>query len=234
MRIRDTWLSRRPHPLAALNMAVFLFLMVLLSGAYWSDFASAQSWMAATKSQVFGGHEYWRAWTTLFVHGDGRHLISNSFFFFVLGSLLSAYFGILLVPAMAILFGGLTNLVVLSSMPEDVKLIGASGMVFWMGSAWLTLYLLLDRRRTLLQRSLRAFGVALVLFMPAEAFDPTISYQAHLVGFLLGIAWALIYFVIRHQVLRSAEVYEPEFDEPEDVVIDVVPVAESSSGTVYH
>jgi rhomboid protease GluP len=212
-RVRDTWLSKKPHPLAALTMAVFLFIMVLLAGSYWENFFNAQEWMAATKLQTLTQHEYWRAWTTLFVHGDGKHLISNSFLFFVLGSLLAAYFGILLVPVMALLFGGITNFFVLSGMPLDVKLIGASGMVFWMGGAWLTLYLLLDRRRTLPQRCLRAFGVALVLFMPAEAFDPTISYQSHLLGFLFGVGWGLVYFLIKRKPLRGAEVYEMEVEE---------------------
>ena len=195
-------------------MAVFVLIMVLLSGAYWQDFFHAAETMAATKTQVFARHEYWRAWTTLFVHADGRHLISNSFLFFILGSLLAAYFGVFLVPFMALLFGGLTNLYVLSGMPGEVLLIGASGMVFWMGGAWLTLYLLLERRRSLLQRFLRAFGVGLVLFMPAEAFDPTISYSSHGVGFISGVGWGLVYFLVKRKPLRQAEVFEIE--EPEE------------------
>jgi rhomboid protease GluP len=222
MIIRDTWLSKKPHPLAAFTMSLFLLITVLLSGAYWENFYQAQDWMAATKYQVFNQHEYWRAFTTLFVHGDGKHLMSNAFLFFILGSLLAAYFGVLLVPLMAVVFGGLGNLYVLSTMPADVQLIGASGMVFWMGGAWLTLYLILDRRRTWVQRSLRAFGVGLVLFMPAEAFDPTISYQAHLVGFILGVAWALVYFLIKQKPLRGAEVYETEAEEPEEVPVPVL------------
>ena len=215
-RVRETWLSRKPHPWAALTMAVFLLVMVLFSGSYWENFFNAEFWMAATKRQVFGDHQYWRAFTTLFVHGDGKHLVSNSFLFFILGSLLAAYFGVFLVPVTAVLFGGLTNFWVLSRMPDDVRLIGASGMVFWMGGAWLTLYLILDRRRTFLHRFMRACGVGLVLFMPAEAFDPTISYQSHLVGFLLGVAGAFVYFLVQRKPLRSAEVYEPEFVEEEN------------------
>lgn len=219
-RVRETWLSRKPHPLAALTMAVFLLAMVLLSGSYWENYLNAQSWMAATKHQVFTDHEYWRAFTTLFVHGDGKHLVSNSFLFFILGSLLAAYFGVLLVPVTAVLFGGLTNFWVLAGMPENVQLIGASGMVFWMGGAWLTLYLILDRRRTWVQRLMRALGVALVLFMPAEAFDPTISYQSHLMGFVLGVGGAFVYFLVLRKPLRSAEVYELEAVEEEELGLD--------------
>lgn len=186
--------------------------MVLVSGAYWEDFLRVREWLAASKSQVFAGKEYWRLWTTLFIHGDSKHLISNSFLFFILGSLLAGYFGIFLIPVMAVLFGGITNIIVLLTMPENIKLIGASGIVFWMGGAWLTLYLLLDRRRTRLQRFLRAFGVGIVLFMPAEAFDPNVSYLAHLVGFVLGIGWGLVYFLLKRKPLRDAEIYKFESD----------------------
>jgi len=210
MKIRETWLSRKPHPLAALVMAFIMMALVLGSIASWENIAGARDLMSATKDQVFSHHEWWRAWSTLFVHEDGKHLLSNLFLFFILGSFLSAYFGIFFVPFMAFLFGGITNLYVLSGMPAQIQLIGASGVVFWMGGAWLTLYLLLDRTRSLLQRSLRAGGVGLVLFFPAEAFDPNISYKSHWIGFILGILWSLLYFAFRYKQLRRAEVTEIE------------------------
>jgi rhomboid protease GluP len=207
-KLRETWLTRKPDPLAVFVMALVLFLITITSVAYWQNWFGAETWLSATRSQIFSQHQYWRAWTTLLVHGDEKHLLSNLFLFFVMGSLLAAYFGILIVPLMTFLFGGLTNLVVLSAMPKDIPLIGASGMVFWMGGAWLTLYLLLDRQRSRTQRILRSFGVAIALFMPAEAFDPSVSYQSHLLGFIFGIAWALIYFTLKRKTLRGAEVYE--------------------------
>lgn len=207
--LRETLLSRKPHPLAAVAMAATTLFVVLLSIVAWVDLAGAESWMRASRETVFGGHQYWKAWTTLFVHGDGKHLLSNSFLFFVLGTFLVGYFGIVRVLLSALFFGGLTNLIVLQAMPAQTFLIGLSGVVFWMGGAWLILYFLIDRKRTLMHRFLRAMGVGLVLFMPAEAFDPSISYKSHFVGFVLGIIAGLLYFWMNKRALREAEIYEP-------------------------
>lgn len=206
--LRETLLSRKPHPMAAFAMALTTLVVVLLSIAAWTDFAGADSWMSASRDAVFNQHQYWRAWTTLFVHGDGKHLLSNSFLFFVLGTFLVGYFGIARVLLSALFFGGLTNLFVLQGMPLQTQLIGLSGVVFWMGGAWLILYFLIDRKRTLMHRFLRAMGVGLVLFMPAEAFDPSISYKSHFIGFALGIIAGLLYFWLNKRTLREAEIYE--------------------------
>lgn len=193
-------------------MTLFLVLGAL---AFWMDIYGASEWMAASKATVFGKHEYWRAWTTLLVHGDGKHLLSNALLFFVLGSFLTGYFGLWLVPLSALFLGGVLNFIVLSSMPEEVQLIGVSGVVFWMAGAWLLLYFLIETRRSLVQRSLRSLGVGLALFMPAEAFDPSISYKSHLWGFILGLLWATVYFAVKKRPLRQAEVRETTIEEAE-------------------
>lgn len=181
----------------------------------WYDILGAKAWMPASPEQVFNQGQYWRAWTTLFAHADLGHLLSNAFLFFILGIFLLSYFGFLVIPLNALLFGGITNLIVLKAMPLQNTLIGASGVVFWMGGAWLTLFFLIDRRRSLTQRTLRSVGVAIMLFVPSEAFDPNISYKAHFVGFVLGVVWALPYFYINHDKFRSAEVQEWIVDPPE-------------------
>jgi rhomboid protease GluP len=206
--LRETLLSRKPDPLAAFAMALATLLVVLISTASRVDFAGVDSWMRASREAVFVHHQYWRAWTSLFVHGDAKHLLSNVFLFFILGSFLTGYFGICRVLLWALVFGGFINLLVLPSLPLEVDLIGLSGVVFWMGGAWLILYFLIDRKRSLVQRSLRVMGIGLALFMPAEAFDPSISYESHLVGFLLGILAGLLYFSFERKKLRGAEVYE--------------------------
>ena len=52
-----------------------------------------------------------------------------------------------------------------------------------------------------------------MLFFPAEAFDPSISYKTHLVGFLLGLAWGLTYFLFNRKRIRQAERYRLILDE---------------------
>jgi membrane associated rhomboid family serine protease len=82
-----------------------------------------------------------------------------------------------------------------------------------MGGVWLILYFLIERRKTLFQRALRAIGVGLALFMPAEAFDPKISYQTHLVGFLFGIIFGLGYYMWKRKEFLAAEVTETVFED---------------------
>ncbi|MBX2988641.1 MAG: rhomboid family intramembrane serine protease [Bdellovibrionaceae bacterium] len=194
-----------------------ILLLVVASFMNWSGILHADQWMPATEEAVFGRGELWRLWTTSWIHSDMGHLLSNSFLFFVLGYFLNGYFGWWVFPVTALVFGGLTNAAVLGTYPPDVTLLGASGIVYWLGGAWLTLYFLLNRQKSLFQRALRSLGVALVLFMPAEAFQPQISYRTHAAGFALGLLWGVLYFLWRKKEFRAAEVTEEILEDDENV-----------------
>ena len=206
--VRATWLTRKPTAGAWIGAAWSVILLFFGSIAYWQDIGQASQWMAASGAKVFTQHEYWRLWTTLFAHGDGGHLISNSFLFLIFGYFLAGYFGIFVFPLLAMFVGGLTNAIVLRHYPAEVSLIGVSGVVYWMGGMWLVLYLLLDEQRSFTQRILRSIGVSLAVFMPSAAFDPQISYGAHLVGFVLGVASGFIYYFARKKTFAAAVVRE--------------------------
>lgn len=214
-RIRETWLSRKPSPIAGMVAAISVLLLVIGAVAFLQNFHNAQEWMPASRELVFAKHQWWRLWTTLFAHADTGHLLSNLFLFFVMGYFLTGYFGILVFPLAAFAFGGFTNLLVLLSYPPEVKLIGASGIVYWLGGAWLGLYFLIDQKRTYFQRFLRAGGVALGVFWPATAFDPNVSYGAHLIGFVIGLAFGLLYYAYKKELFKSAIVYEWIVEEDE-------------------
>lgn len=218
--IRGTWLSRSPNAWAGFSVALWGLCVVLLSAASWGDWFGLQGWMTATPNLVFQQGEWHRLWSTLFVHSDPKHLLSNLFLLFILGYFLAAYFGAWRIPLIAVAMGGLTNFWVLSNMPPQTALVGISGVVFWLGGAWLTLYVLLDRSRSLAQRWIRGIGVGLMLFLPAEAFDPSISYQSHAVGFFLGSLWGVAFFVWKKRELRSAELYELRLEETDQTLPD--------------
>ena len=220
-RIRETWLSRKPSPVAGMVSALSVLLLVIGAVVYLQNFFNAQEWMPASKETVFGQGQWWRLWTTLFAHADTGHLLSNLFLFFIMGFFLTGYFGVFVFPVAAIALGGVTNLLVLLTYPPEVKLIGASGVVYWLGGAWLALYFLIDQKRTYFQRFLRAGGVALGVFWPATAFDPSISYGAHLIGFVLGLVFGLLYYAFKKESFKAAIVYDwivddDEIPEPEE------------------
>lgn len=206
--IRETWLTRKPTQRGLLIAFMTSLFLVLIYYLVEINFANSATYMSAEHDLIFEKHQLWRIWTSLFVHADSKHLLSNLFLLFIFGTFLAEYFGLFAFPLLAFSVGGLTNLIVVWGMPSGVSLIGASGVVFWMGSFWLLLYFLVDIRRSFLQRLLRSIGVGLVLFMPAEAFDPSISYKSHFIGFVLGLICAVIYYISKRPQFEAAIVRE--------------------------
>jgi rhomboid protease GluP len=214
--VRGNWLTRKIDPSAAMVAAVLTLVLFAGSLLFWKNTLNAEYWMAATRDSVVTKHEWWRAWSTLLVHADAKHLLSNCLLFFILGSFVFGYFGYLAFPVLAFAAGGLTNLLVLSGMPAGTQLIGASGVVFWMGGFWLVLYFLIERRKSLTQRALRATGVGLVLFFPAEAFQPGISYMSHFIGFISGVLFGTVFYLFNKAKIQHAEIKEVIFEFDED------------------
>lgn len=213
--VRQTWLTLKPAADSGFVATLSSALLALGSLVYLYDLGSLKNWMAASPEAVFGRQEYWRLWTTLFAHADLGHFVSNAFLFFILGFLLYGYFGSRLFPLAAFLWGGLINLLVLTTYPIDTRLIGASGVVYWLGGVWLVLYFFLSRQKNLSQRWLRTLGVSLMIFMPAETFAPNVSYRTHFVGFALGLMVGGWHFWRNRDRFRQAEVREVIHEEPD-------------------
>lgn len=213
--LKATWLSQKPKGDSALLAIASTLALALGSSLYWSGALHADQWMPASGEAVFARGEYWRLWTTIFAHGDLGHLLSNSFLFFILGFFLFGYFGWRLFPLSALVWGGLANWIALKTYDPKIQLIGASGVVYWMGGTWLILYFFLSRQKNLFQRWLRTLGVAFLLFMPAETFEPAVSYRTHLIGFILGLFAGTWHFYRHLERFRSGEIWQIEIDEPD-------------------
>jgi rhomboid protease GluP len=112
--------------------------------------------------------------------------------------------------------GGLVNLLVLKTLPPQTELIGISGVVYWMGAAWLTLHLLIDHREKLRRRFGGALFLTLFLFVP-ETIHPEVSYLTHFLGFVSGALSACLYYWLRRQQFQAAEIvvyaFEPHPEE---------------------
>lgn len=217
IRVRATWLTRKPDTRAWYIAVWAVIFLILGSGLYWQNFFNSAEWMPSSKQSIFFEHQYYRLWTSLFAHADLGHLISNCLLFFVFAYFLSGYFGLLVFPLLAFLMGGVTNALTVATYPVDLKLLGVSGVVYWMGGLWLVLYLLLDKQRTPLQRSLRSIGVALAVFFPSTAFDPQISYKAHFFGFGLGMINGFIYYYLNKAKFEKAVVTELVVEETDEL-----------------
>lgn len=210
----QNWLTDKPQR-NAWNSTLFLVLLLLsMSSAYLNDVMKASSWMQASGQTVFFNHQYWRAWTTLFAHGDFGHIISNLFLFIPFAFFLTGHFGYLFFPLTGFFVGGLVNLVVLKTMQGETGLIGVSGVVYWMGAAWITLSFLIDRRESFGKSLIKVTGISAILFIP-ETFQVNISYLSHFLGYLSGVLSGGLYYVINRKKFRAADVFkEIEEDEP--------------------
>lgn len=213
-QMTENLLTRKPSA-NALNSTLFLVLLLLASSyAYLFGLFRADEWMGASGVLVFEKHQYWRAWSTLFAHGDFGHIISNLFLFMPFSYFLSGYFGYFFFPFIGFFVGGLVNLLVIKTMPDQVGLIGVSGVVYWMGAAWMTLSFLIDRRETTGKRMVKIIGISAILFIP-DSFKAEVSYMSHFLGYVAGVITAGLYFMLFKKRIRGADHFEEILPEPE-------------------
>lgn len=185
----------------------FIFLNCFLTFASWNSEFVYQILILNIKS--FQNFEFTRFVSSQFLHSDFKHLLSNLFLGSIFIYLLSAYFGPWRILVATFLAGTLTNFfsyftmvsdpyrwLSISTDPELTKtsLLGFSGVVYFLGSLWMTLYYLTMRRLSHLNRSLRVIGVSLLIFFPSETFDPQTSYRTHLIGFVIGVGLGFLMF----------------------------------------
>lgn len=217
MILKENWLTKKPRE-GAFFVTIFMTVLLSLGSVlYLNEQFWISKWIAANHENVFTQHQYWRLWSSLFAHGDLAHLLSNLLLFFPLSFFLVSYFGVGFFPLFGVLAGGLINFWVLSGMAAQTYLIGFSGVVYWMGSAWLTLYLLIERRESLRRRFAKVLFVSVVLFVP-EAYKVEVSYLSHFYGYLLGIISAGGYYLLNRRRFLQAEVYVPEpMEEPQNL-----------------
>lgn len=213
--VRETWLSQKISSQSYWFTLIFSTLFFLMGYVYLLEILPLKNFMPASYHLVFNEHQYWRAWTTQLAHADLVHLLSNSMMLFPLAFLLFSYFGIFVFPILGFLVGGFVNLVVLKSMPEGTFLVGASGLVYWMGATWLSLYFLLDTRRNLKRRFAAVLILTALLFVP-ETYKPEVSYLSHFVGYIFGLFSGGLIYLYRKKEFKKAEVIETIIEEEED------------------
>jgi len=204
-KLIKTYLSRRPSKESLITGVLGLFTLLLF-------FSFNRNTFSANGFLVFEKNEYWRAFTTTLLHADLTHLSHNAFFFTGLAALLHSYFGFWVFPVLSLLVGGVINLITLSFYPPQIHLVGISGVIYFMASFWLTLYLLIEKRQKLSVRIIHAVAISLIFFFP-ETIQPQVSYLAHAMGFVLGIPVGMIYYFLNQKKIRSEDQWM-EIEDP--------------------
>ena len=207
-RIRSTLLSQKPRKGSRVAAGLSGLILSFVTLVCWQD-PELYRLLAATPKNVFEAQEYWRLATMICVHADMRHLVSNGFFVIFFGYLLYGYFGFWLFPATMLVLGSFTSLISLLTYSANVRLLGASGLVYLMVSFWLTMYIFVERTFSLKKRLLRAIGISLIVLLPTT-LHPNVSYRTHVIGCVLGIIAGILYFQIRKDRIRSLEFIKME------------------------
>jgi rhomboid protease GluP len=210
--LKETYLSRKPRKRSFDFSLLLLAILTLATFAYLNGIAGADRWMAASWDLAVTHHEYWRVFTTLFAHADLGHLLANAFLFLPFSYFLSGYYPRWFFPGLGFALCGLLNFVVLATMPPAVFLVGVSGVVYWMGAAWLTLYLLIERRDPPRRRFGKAIIVTAALFLP-DTVKPEVSYLSHYLGFLAGTISGFAFYFLRREEIRGADRFEVQMIE---------------------
>jgi membrane associated rhomboid family serine protease len=205
MRLVKTFLSQRLSSTSVIAGVLGFFTLVVF-------FTLEKNVFSANAHLVFEKKQYWRLFTTTFVHADLNHLGHNALFFTGLSILLYHYFGFLVFPLLCVIAGGIINLVVLKTYPSGVYLVGASGVIYFMASFWMTLYCLIEKRIGMIRRAINCLALTLIFLFP-EVFQLRVSYLAHTVGYILGIPFGIVYFYLQREKIKSFEKWEDN-EEP--------------------
>ncbi len=208
LKLVKTHLSQRPAKNAAVNVGLSILLMSIFSTLSWS-YENFRATTIANWNTTYSEGQLYRLWTSMFIHSDLAHFLSNSYMFIILGFLACGYFGVIVFLCLFLVLGPLVHFITLATYPPDVHLVGVSGAVYVLAGFWLSMFVFIERRHSIAARFVRAIGVGLAILFPTS-FEPNVSYRAHAIGFALGILTGAIYFYHRKDHFRRAEIYEIE------------------------
>lgn len=218
-KIIGTLMTGKPSDKASIAALMTIFVMVAGTLFYWNAPLNWANWLYITRADFFQSGQVWRAFTAIFVHADIEHLLSNMLLLWVFSFFIFGYFGFKVFPVLSLFMAALVNVLTVWTYEPSIHLIGASGLVYFLGGLWLTLYAQIQRQYSWGQRLLRVVGIALMIFLPST-FVASTSYRAHAIGFLMGVFVGILYFYKNKEKIRLHEVYREypiEEIEHEDV-----------------
>jgi membrane associated rhomboid family serine protease len=146
--------------------------------------------------------QWWRVFTSAFLHVDLMHLGFNMWALYLFGPPLEREAGS--VPFAALyLSSALAGSAAFYLLVPDGQAVGASGAIFGLFGAWLAAAV--RTRRTMAGRAnLRSLLVLLAINAALPFFVPTIAWQAHLGGMVAGFTIAGTWLVMGRRGAGSA------------------------------
>ncbi len=210
--LKKTILDKKLRIKSLMVVLIYIFAIVLISNLFFLNYFSFHQLLPVSKESISNYGQYYRLFSATFIHADYEHLGSNLLLFFPFSLYLYNTFGFLFFPLSAFFAGALINFLTIQFMPDKTELIGLSGVVYYVGFLWITLYFLNNRKLSTLKRFIKATGVALILFFPTM-IRVEVSYLSHFFGSIVGVFTAFISFYIFREKWKSQDEYEMITDE---------------------
>jgi rhomboid protease GluP len=146
--------------------------------------------MILINDNVINHFEIWRLFTSMFVHGDISHIISNMFGLILFGSYVEQVFKKIHYLVIYFISGLIGNFFTLLLFPPYTISLGASGAIFGLiGASFITI---------LYERDIGLLYIAFfyLLYFILSSFAPNINLWAHLFGLLTGLG--ISYVIVKH------------------------------------
>ena len=174
-------------------VAVFAAMVVFGVPVLWPKGAELIGWGANEGVRIVLQHEYWRLFTSVFVHGGLIHLAVNMWSLFVIGPLVERLYGNWAFAVLYVAAGIGGAIASVAASPVRIG-VGASGAICGLLGALLAF--LITHRRSIpmsLLKSLRANVLGIIVFMAIlGAIVPNIDQEAHLGGLATGFVGGLL------------------------------------------
>ena len=171
--------SRITLSLIIINIFCFITFNIILPIEY-------RLTLVQINSNILNG-EYWRLFTSMFLHADIMHIISNMIALIIFGAVVENSYSkveYLIIYFISGLIGNLFSLVLL---PLNTISLGASGAIFGLIGAAFILYAV-EGEKTLI-----FLGLFYLAYFIISSFAPGINLWAHLFGLLGGICFGYIF-----------------------------------------
>lgn len=215
-RIVKTLLNKKPKEQGYVFALLLVLTCAVVSIMVWKQILP-YSELASSQTNLFDKKNYYTLFTSLFIHADMQHLLSNSYMLFILsifvfGNLTPNFNKAFLLLFNLLAGSALVNLLTVLTYDSNTRLVGISGMVYLLAGFWFSVFLFVDRTHKVGGRLLRVVGTGLVILFPTS-FEPTTSYQAHWTGLWIGLLMGIMYFYVHKSWIRSFEVVKAEIDD---------------------
>jgi membrane associated rhomboid family serine protease/cytochrome c-type biogenesis protein CcmH/NrfG len=208
---------RRVPPVtrAIIGLNVLVYLAMGLSGVSWTEpsVVNAIRWGADFGPLTFSG-EWWRQFTSIFVHFGIIHILLNMWCLWNLGAALEPLMG----PvgfSLTYLFSGLAASAASLAWNPWRASAGASGAIFGLAGAFVTFLLVkkLPVEKSLVQKNLKSMGLFIIYNLLFGVANLHIDNSAHLGGLVAGfILGALVPVSARFSAVVGAQLTGAPFD----------------------